>query len=278
MRFGLAPCEMGMSGDARTIADLASLAEEAGWDGFFLEDYVIHHDPLHAVIYDPWIALAAIAMRTTRIRIGPIVTPVARRRPWKLARETVTLDHLSNGRLILGVGLGDTGDLGFALVGEPTHPIQRAELLDEGLEVLAGLWSGKPFRYDGKHYHVDGVTFLPTPLQKPRIPIWVGGFWPTEGPIRRAARWDGICPAGDDLTPADVRVLDRLVRDRRRSPDPFDIVIGGHTAGLEAGQARSKCLAFAEAGATWWLEFVHPVGGDFEAIRRRIGQGPPRID
>lgn len=260
------------------IADLAFLAEDAGWDGFFLEDYVIHHDPLHAVIYDPWIALTAIAVRTSRIRIGPLVTPVSRRRPWKLARETVTLDHLSNGRLILGVGLGDTSDLGFAPVGEPTNPIERAELLDEGLDVLMGLWSGESFSYHGRHYHVDGVTFLPTPLQKPRIPIWVGGFWPHQGPIRRAARWDGICPAGDGLTPADVRALNRLIREKRTSSSPFDIVIGGHTPETEPGQARSKCLPFAEAGATWWIEFVHPVAGDVDAIRRRIAQGPPDLD
>jgi alkanesulfonate monooxygenase SsuD/methylene tetrahydromethanopterin reductase-like flavin-dependent oxidoreductase (luciferase family) len=269
---------MGMSGDARTIAELAFVAEEAGWDGFFLEDYVIHHDPLRAVIYDPWIALTAIAMRTTRIRFGPIVTPIARRRPWKVARETVTLDHLSNGRLILGVGLGDTSDLGFAPGGEATDPIRRAELLDEGLAVLAGLWSGEPFHFSGRHYHVEGVTFLPTPLQKPPIPIWVGGFWPNQGPIWRAARWDGICPAGDGLTPANVRTLDQLIRERRTSSGPFDIVIGGTTAGMESELARSKCLAFADSGATWWIEFVHPVKRDFDAIRRRIGQGPPRID
>ena len=139
MRYGLEISAAGACGDARTLADLAHLAEEVGWDGVFLEDYIIHYDPLYAWTYDPWVALAAMALRTERIRLGTMVTPIARRRPWKLARELVTLDHLSGGRMILGVGLGDGAEQSFTHFGEVTDPKRRAGLLDESLTILAGL-------------------------------------------------------------------------------------------------------------------------------------------
>jgi alkanesulfonate monooxygenase SsuD/methylene tetrahydromethanopterin reductase-like flavin-dependent oxidoreductase (luciferase family) len=285
MRYGLAPNMMGMNGDARTLAELASLAEEAGWDGFFLEDYVIHNNPYEAVIYDAWIALTAIAMHTERLRIGALVTPLSRRRPWKLARETVTLDRLSNGRLIVGVGLGDLNDRGFAQVGEVMDGKQRARMLDEGLDVLVGLWSGQPFSYCGEYYQVDEITFVPQPLQSPRIPIWVGGVWPHKGPMRRAARWDGVCPykvnedgTFDAMTPADVRALKAFIEAHRVTPAPFDIVQGGWTPGEDLEQARAMVRPFVEAGATWWVEFISPEHGDLDVMRTRIKQGPPRIE
>ncbi|MGH2600141.1 MAG: LLM class flavin-dependent oxidoreductase, partial [Dehalococcoidia bacterium] len=193
MRYCLnLPCG-GVCGDARTLAELAVVAEESGWDGVFLEDYIVYQSRQDIPTYDPWVALAAMALRTQRIRLGTMVTPLARRRPWKLAREAVTLDHLSGGRLTLCVGAGDSADVSFTHLGEAADIKQRATMLDEGLEVLAGLWSGEPFSYVGQHYQVREVRFLPRPLQQPRIPIWVGGGYPNRGPVRRAARWDGAC-------------------------------------------------------------------------------------
>src|SRR5450755_1572954 len=164
--------------DAQTLARLAGEAEAAGWDGVFVWDGLSgnpENEPEKQAIYDPWIALAAIAMSTRRVRLGTMVTPLARRRPWKVARETVTLDHLCQGRLILPVGLGETSDGGFSNVGEELDRKKRAQLLDESLDILDGLWSGEPFSYNGEHYHIKEMTFLPGPVQSPRIPIWVVG-------------------------------------------------------------------------------------------------------
>src|SRR5579871_3965037 len=136
MKYGLELPNAGIGGDARTLGDLAALAEEAGWDGIFLEDYIVWQGHADVPTYDPWVALAAMALRTERIGLGTMVTPLARRRPWKVARETITLDHLSRGRLILGVGAGDVGDPGFGAVGEAMDPAQRARMLDEALDVL----------------------------------------------------------------------------------------------------------------------------------------------
>src|SRR5437763_10779934 len=191
--------------DARTLAELAHEAEEVGWDGFFYWDVIFGNDP--------WVALTAVAMRTERIRMGTMLTPISRRRPWKLAGETVTLDHLANGRLILPVGLG-APETGFDKVGEETDRKVRAKMLDEGLDVLTGLWSGQPFSYSGEHYHIQDVTFSPTPLQSPRIPIWVVGAWPRMKPMRRVLRYDGVLPMkmNDDgsfaqMTPANIRII-----------------------------------------------------------------------
>jgi alkanesulfonate monooxygenase SsuD/methylene tetrahydromethanopterin reductase-like flavin-dependent oxidoreductase (luciferase family) len=224
-----------------------------------------------------------MALSTKRIRLGTTVTPLSRRRPWKLARETVTLDHLSNGRLILGVGVGDVTDRGFAQVGEVTNTRQRAQMLDEALEVLVGLWSGEPFRYQGTFYQVQEVTFLPRPVQVPRIPIWVGGNWPHPGVIRRAARFDGFCggkvyAAGEAwlLTSAEVQTLKATIEQQRRVAGPYDIALGGAERGPDWEQERATIKALAQAGATWWMEWVAPCGQ--EELRSRIKQGPLRIE
>ena len=178
-------------GDPRAVAELALEAEEADWDGAFYWDGI---NAGEMETYDPWVVMAAMAMRTERVRIGAMLTPPARRRPWKLARETATLDHLSGGRLVLPVGLGAVDDGGFGKVGEPTDRRVRARLLDESLEILTGLWSGEPFSYEGEHYKLGEMTFLPRPVQSLRIPIWVVGAWPSEksmrasAPLRRAPR------------------------------------------------------------------------------------------
>lgn len=269
-------------GDVQTVIALAREAEAAGWDGIFYWDaiYIEGAGPM----YDPWAVLAAIAMVTERVRIGAMLTPLSRRRPWKLARETVTVDHLSNGRLILPVGLGALDDGGFGKVGEPTDRRTRAELLDEGLDILTGLWSGRPFRYAGTHYHLDEMTFLPQPVQTPRIPIWVVGAWPRERSMRRVLRYDGLLPnmigadgaPGGAATPDDLRAMRDYVAMHRTLTTPFDIVMEGRTPGDDSAGAAAAVRPWAEAGATWWLEAMWTAPNTPEDVRARIVQGPPR--
>jgi hypothetical protein len=268
-------------GDARLCAELAAEAEAAGWDAVFVPDGIfIENFPM----YDPWVVLAAMAMRTERVRLGPMLTPIPRRRPWKLARETMTLDHLSNGRLILAVGLGTLDDGAFTKVGEPTDRKVRAQRLDEGLDVLVGLWSGQPFAYRGEHYTLDEMTFLPTPVQQPRIPIWVVGAWPKPRSMRRVLRWDGLLPykAGDNgqpavLTPDDIRAMRQFIVEQRGAAAPFDIVMEGETPGDDPVCAAAMVEPFVEAGITWWLDSLWSQAAGSPALLQRIRQGPPRV-
>ncbi len=269
------------SGDARTAADLAHDAEAAGWDGFFV------WEPVWGI--DAWVMLTAAAMTTERIRLGTMITPLSRMRPWKLASETATLDNLSGGRVTLAVGLGAT-DTGFAEFGEKTDRRTRAELLDEGLDIVTGLWRGQPFSYDGKHYHVEPTTFAPPPppAQQPRIPIWCVGAWPFERSMRRARRYDGLLPTvrGDDgnmrhPTPDELPAIAADVQRDRADAAPYDIVVEGTTSGADRERAVAKVRPWADSGATWWLEArwgVEQQPDFFEGLRRRIVAGPPRID
>jgi hypothetical protein len=259
MKYAIDIPNFGAFGDVHLLVELAREAEDKGWDGFFLWDHL--NDP-PAPNVDPWIALAAIASATKRIRIGTMVTPVARRRPWKLARQTVSLDHLSGGRVILGVGLGGMAEEEHARFGEEADDRVRARALDEGLDILAGLWSGEPFSYRGEIYEMDEATFLPRPVQEPRIPVWVAGYWPNKRPFRRAVRWDGVAPAKRPATPGAMpgllmpdemgEMLD-FVRSERESDAPFDVAMSLFTP-ADPGQARDMREAYAEAGATWLLE------------------------
>ena len=264
-------------GDPRTVAGLARDAEEAGWDGVFYWDGICIGE---METYDPWVVMAAMAMRTERVRIGAILTPPARRRPWKLARETVALDHLSAGRLVLPVGLGALDDGGFGKVGEPTDRKVRARLLDESLEILTGLWSGEPFSYEGEHYRLEEMTFLPPPVQSPRIPIWAVGAWPSERSMRRALRYDGLLAytTRGEVAPEDVRAMRAYVEENRTVETPFDIVWEGQTPGDDPGRAASMVRPFAEAGATWWIESPWSPPNEPDDLRRRIEAGPPRVE
>jgi hypothetical protein len=218
-----------------------------------------------------------MAMRTERLRIGTLVTALARRQPWELARETVTLDHLSHGRLILSVGLGIPYDGAFAKVGRPTDRRTRAQQLDEGLDILTGLWSGQPFRYQGAHYQVDEMTFLPPPVQRPRIPIWVVGAWPRKPSMQRVLRCDGVIATemNEDgsfaqPTPEDIRDMKTFIDEQRSLMTPFDIVVEGETSGDDRVQAGTVVQPFAAAGATWWVEGVPASAweqGDWRACR-----------
>ncbi len=280
MRYGL---NLGACVDPRTLAEWAALAEDAGWDGVFLEDYIVYQGRQDIPTYDPWVALAAMAVRTERIRLGTEVTPLARRRPWKVAREAVTLDHLSGGRLVLGVGTGDARSLDFANFGEVTDARTRAGMLDEALQVLVGLWSGEPFSHEGEHYRVRDVTFLPRPVQRPRIPIWVGGAYPHRRPMRRAARWDGYCVYRwtedghwEDLTAAEVQAAKAFIESRRPVPGAFDIVAGGTERRPDWERERELIASLAGAGATWWTEWVPPLNQG--EMRARMARGPLRVD
>lgn len=282
MQYGLCLPNAGPWGDARTLAELAQLAEDSGWNGVFLEDYIVWQGNQTFPTYDPWVLLAAIALQTKVIRLGTSVTPLARRRPWKLARETVTIDHLSNGRLILGVGLGDTGesvgsDVSFTHFNEIKNAKARAHMLDEALDVLTGLWSGQPFRYDGQYYQVKEVTLLPRPIQEPRIPIWVGGGFPLKGPMERAARWDGACPYKHKthlLTPEEIRTFRDFVQQKRGSLEGYDIAVGGSARSPDWEEEREYIRSLAEAGITWWTEYIPPDSGDVETVKVLIKRGP----
>ncbi len=266
------------SGDARVAADLAYEAEQAGWDGFFV------WEPVWG--WDAWVSLAAAAMRTERIRLGTMITPASRMRPWKLASETVTLDHLSNGRVILSVGLGAI-DTGFDAFGEVTDRRTRAELLDESLEIITGLWSGKAITHSGKHYTVRETSFnVPPPtVQQPRIPIWAVGAWPSPKSMRRVLRYDGILPSarGDDgnmrqTTPDELREMKTWIDERRSSAGAFDIIVEGTTSSSDRERAAAKVQPWIDAGATWWIEARW--GGEddaagVEGLRRRLTAGPP---
>lgn len=266
--------------DVHALAELGQLAEQAGWDGFFIEDYLTHWAGPDIPTVDPWIGLAAVAMRTNTIRLALMVTPLARRRPWKVAREAVTLDHLSGGRLILGVGLGGVPDpMNFDRFHEVTALRQRGEMLDEAIEIITGLWSGEWFSFHGKHYQIDQVRFQPTPLQKPRIPIWVGGGYPNAGPMRRARHCDGACmykethgEGWQDMLPIDVRALRAVVTAGRPADQPFDISVGGRARRPDWDRERDHIQAMEDAGATWWMEFVEPAS--LEATRQAVLNGP----
>jgi Luciferase-like monooxygenase len=270
-------------GSLDEILDLATLSEKSGWDGFFYWD-AIYLDQQLAPIYDAWTVLAAIATRTKKIRIGAMLTAVNRRRPWKLARESITVDHLSGGRLIIPTGLGALDDRGgYGSVGEPVDRKTRAELLDEGLDILTGLWSGKPFGYSGKHYKLEEMTFRETPAQKPRIPIWVVGAWPRIKSMQRAMKYDGLIPTKktvgnesiEQVQPDDIREIQKFVSENRKAMTPFDIVQEGQTPVGKPSEGERIVDRWKASGVTWWIESRWT---KTEEVRPRIEQGPPQVD
>jgi alkanesulfonate monooxygenase SsuD/methylene tetrahydromethanopterin reductase-like flavin-dependent oxidoreductase (luciferase family) len=263
-------------GDARTAADFAHAAEAAGWDGFFV------WEPVYGV--DAWVALTAAAMRTERIRLGTLLSPVSRMRPWKLASEAATLDNLSGGRVIISVGLGAL-DTGFGAVGEVTDRKARAALLDEGLAIMEGLWQGLPFSFEGEHYQIKELAFMAPapPVQQPRIPIWVVGAWPRPKSMKRAIRWDGLLPAkmtdsGEftELVPDDIRAIKAYIDEHRTQTTPFDIIVEGTTPGDNPATAAETIRGWVDVGATWWIESMWETP-EPDAVLARIQQGPPRL-
>lgn len=262
---------------------LAAEIEAAGWDGLFLPELVWG--------VDPWAQLAAAAVTTKRIRLGTMLTPLPWVRPWTLASQAAAVDHLSGGRVIVSVGLGapDAGASGFPL---PMGRRERAELLDEGLDVLTGLWSGKPFEYAGKHYRIDPTPFSsearpegmpppPPPIQRPRIPIWVVGVWPSKKSVGRALRYDGLIPGimGERRPPTadEIAEIRRFVADNRPADQPLDIIAEGETL---AHGGQETVAPYAAAGATWWIEShwaLPPTAEGVAQFRERIVAGPPTL-
>jgi probable F420-dependent oxidoreductase len=283
MKFGMNVPIFGEYADVRLLAEMAADAEAAGWDGFWIWDHLHWSgeddgEPRQPMV-DPTVALSLIAAATTTVRLGTMVTPLARRRPWKLARELTTLDHLSGGRLTLGVGLGGPHGLEFGDFGEDTDPRVRAAKLDEGLEVLAGLWTGEPFDYVGEHHRVTRAQLLPTPVQQ-HVPIWVAGEWPRfRGPFRRAARFDGVHPLMFAVPlaeqPTAIRDMVAYISRYRTHDRPFDVVFGAETAGDGSDADRDLVGRYADAGVTWWMEPITQWRGPLEEIQDRIRAGPP---
>jgi len=288
MKFAVDFPNFGAFGDPQRFAAVARLAEESGWDGLFIWDHI--NRPYHVKAYDPWIALAAAAMETERIRIGTMITPLARRRPWVLARQTVSLDHLSRGRFILGAGLGSPGgrEVEWEAFGEELDLRRRAKMLDEGLAIIAGLWSGEPFEFQGECYQVARSQFVPAPLQRPRIPIWIGGTWPNKAPFRRAAKWDGVIPDLDRASGKRIETFQEAVSFTSRLHKGERALEAVFIADPIPAASRGEQVAAAQeaqnAGATWWLADLSPTkfGGAWAEpwpdtlMLGYVKKGPPR--
>ncbi len=282
VRFGVNMPNFGDYGDPGVLVDIARDAEAAGWDGFFLWDHVQFGRTSDVPVVDPWVALAAVAQATERLVLGPMVTPVPRRRPWKLAKETATLDVLAGGRTVFGVGLGAPPDADFADLGEEADARTRAAMLDEGLGLIDRFWTGEAVTHDGDHYRADEVRLLPRPVQRPRIPVWVAGFWPNKRPFRRAARWDGVFPIvwSDDgwtrMTPGVLAEIVGYVQEHREGDGPFDVVLADLTP-PDPDEAGEELAPLAEAGLTWWQETLGMPDRPLEYYRERVRAGPPRL-
>ena len=274
LKFGLALPYV----SAREVAELAQQAEEMDWDGCFLGDAIWCEDPM--------IGLAAAAMTTQRIRLGTMIIPMPLRRPWKVASESLALDRLSNGRLILGLGAGAVWMGWQSFPDEVTDKKARAEMLDESIDILTLLYQRKQFDYDGKHYHLkltqmDLQYYPPKPVQQPRIPLWVTGLWPRKKSMQRVLRCDGVFVEKlgsdgkpQDVTPTDICEMKAYITANRTLTTPFDIVMSGRTSGLSQAQLQDQMSGWQEAGATWWVEafFTESV----EQARERIRQRPPQ--
>lgn len=242
----------------RVIARLSQLAEESGWDGVFLGDAIWCEDPM--------IGLAAAAMVTYRIRLGTLITPVPLRIPWKLASESLALDHLSNGRLTLGLGAGAVWMGWHAFPDEVTDNKTRAKMLDETIDILTLLYQRKQFDYDGKHYHLkltqlDTMHYPPKPVQQPRVPLWCVGLYPSKKSMQRVLKCDGMIVEKrsqnnqpNDITPDDIRAIKAYVDASRSEAAPFDIVLNGNASDLNRSQLQDKLLPLIDAGVTWWIE------------------------
>lgn len=251
--------------DPRLVARLSADAEAAGWDGCFVWDQLCWRGPARPIA-DPWITLAAMATATERLRLGPMVTPLPRRRPAKVARETATLDRLSSGRLILGVGIGSDrfgGEL--SKTGEQLDDRRRAQMLDESVAILTSAWSGEPVHHHGEHYIVDDIEFLPRPVRRPAVPVWAAGFPGNLKPIRRAARLDGFFPANLEHPDQLAEIVATITDLRPSVTGPYDIAI--------ALPFDADPLPYAAAGATWWLPEFEP-GVPLDTVRGVLRDGP----
>jgi hypothetical protein len=290
MQFGVTLPNLGFENGPSDFLVLARAAEAAGWDGVFVwdtfggpeYDAAFPDGDARRSPWDPWTLLTAVAASTDRIRLGTMVTPLSRRRPWNVAAQVATLDHLSGGRMTLPVSLGWVPDAAFRRAHEELSRPIRARRLDEALEIICSMWMGQRVTFDGEFFSLDGVPGVPS-LQQPRVPIWVVGAWPRRKSIERVLRFDGLIPSVfvNDLgwLQPSPQQLDEIMQDvGPHTPGTFDVVVEGNTAG-ENGSA-STTREYRDAGATWWLEGVWSLlakdGNAFDAMLRRIGAGPPR--
>lgn len=277
MKYGIFLPPFDEMSDPRRVATLAAEAEQAGWDGIFVWDHMLAEPGM--AVADPWIVLAAIATSTTRLRTGPMVTPLARRRPWVLARQIATLDILSGGRLTVGVGLGDDGWREFSSFGDETSPRRRGEMLDESLQVLQRLLAGSAVEFSGQHYTVNSTEFRPRPVQDP-VPVWAAIRWPNRKPLARAARLAGCFPifAGSGQLPAPPLTADltglRAALDDLGAPPGHDMAVRVALHRLPEPERPGAVAALAEAGVTWLLEAFSP-GHDAAQIEAWVRAGPP---
>ena len=261
--------------DATRMGELAALAEEVGWDGFFVWDHLRYSPPVRDIA-DPYLCLAIMAQRTSRLVLGPMVTPLIRRRPQVLARQAVTLDQLSGGRLVLGFGIGDDYPDGeLACFGELTDAVARGRALDEGLTVLTGLLSGETVDFEGDYYQARQVSYQPTPLAPTGIPIWTAGRWPNAVPIRRAARHQGMMVI-QITEPEQVVVLREQLADAGADLDHFDIAVWGQRDEQLIYRSDDRYEAWAAAGTTWFLTGPGPFGLVYEEVREYVVAGPAR--
>jgi probable F420-dependent oxidoreductase len=271
MRFGIYICILGDNADPRVAVEYAVRAEESGWDAVFVWDHLAFAWGVPSA--EAWVTMAAIAQATERVRIGPAVAVPPRRRPATLASAVATLDLLSGGRFILGAGLGGE-DAEFASFGDDPDLRVRAAQLDESLDVMNRLWYGETVHHHGAHYSVDGVTLAPRPVQRPRVPVWIGGA--SKPALRRAARWDGWIGGADDqagtmvITPDQVAAHRAYMLHHRESTDPFDIALSA----VSAPRSQTLFEAYAEAGVTWWLEHLHGYRSTRADLMARITAGP----
>lgn len=286
LNFGIVLPNWIVGNDTEQLVEFAIASEEAGWDGVFLADHLMfpHGDyegPENMDFHDPWITMAGIATQTSDIRMGSWITPIPRRQPWQVARDLATLDQLSDGRILLGTGLGVI-PTNYAPFGRSDDPVTLGKRYDEALDVISGLWSGEPFSYDGDHFSIDDAVLLPTPAQEPRIPIVAGGIWPNKKPIQRGARWDGIVPhwEGDGAVPGDATVVpEEVLRDlityyNKHNEEPGEIMLPIDPP----GKSPNYLEVCQQLGATWMysrdLREPEYVSNPTLALDR-IREGPP---
>lgn len=268
VKFGISIPNFGTYGEPERVVELAVAAERGGWNGFFVWDHIVIADGMP--VADPWVLLGAIAAATRQIRIGPMVAAIPRHRPWVVARQAVTVDRLSDGRMILGVGLGYPPREEFGTFGDPLDARLRADMLDEGLEIIEGVWSGEPFGFEGDHYRIHSTRFEPPPIQSPRIPIWVAAMLPARRPLRRAARFDGVFPINADysnMTAAEVEKTLIYISEHSQPNAHFDFVIGGPP------RAQPDYEDLESAGVTWYLGGPHE-SESFDETIEWVTEGP----
>lgn len=269
MRHGLFLPPFDELADPHRLMDLAAAAEAAGWDGMFLWDHLDYPSPVREIL-DPYTCLAAIATVTSTLQIGPMVTPLTRRHVAVLARQVATLDILSGGRLVLGLGLGDDADIGErSSFTEFQDSRARGRALGEGLETLTDLLSGREVTRSGEFYRVDGVKFEPAPLRPGGVPVWLAARWPHPAPLRRAAKYQGVVVI-QLRDPDDVERLRDRLRAEGADLESFEIAVWAGEIGARDAEQWER------AGVTWVLRSAGPFDIRFDEVVTQVSAGPRR--